>query len=79
MYVELTQRVQFDAFLSFHSGVRHIYIPFAGEHSLYIYIYETSLYIYRFADKFCINHIYIPFTGELGLYLYMTHLCVSFC
>ncbi|KAL8622849.1 hypothetical protein ACOMHN_026970 [Nucella lapillus] len=29
VFVDLTERVQFDAFLSFHTGVRHIYMPFA--------------------------------------------------
>lgn len=29
VYVDLTERVKFDAFISFHSGIRHIYMPFA--------------------------------------------------
>ncbi|KAK7104536.1 hypothetical protein V1264_019234 [Littorina saxatilis] len=29
VYTDLTQKVQFDAFVSFHSGIRHIYMPFA--------------------------------------------------
>lgn len=33
VYRELTERVQFDAFISFHSGIRQIYIPYAGKNN----------------------------------------------
>lgn len=33
VYRELTERLQFDAFVSFHSGIRQIYIPYADTKS----------------------------------------------
>ena len=34
-FTDLSEKVKFDLFVSFHSGIKHIYIPFAGK-SIYI-------------------------------------------
>ena len=36
------------------------------------------MYVYPFADKFCMHHSYVLFAGELGLYLYATNCWTGF-
>ncbi|KAK7477454.1 hypothetical protein BaRGS_00031278 [Batillaria attramentaria] len=70
VYTELTESVKFDAFVSFHSGIRHIYMPYADTVSKAVrrvppnYTYLSQLasrlakatkYTFRYGQAFDLN------------------------